>query len=90
MGHCPLEHGASILDGRNRGDRPAPGGLTSGQHTTISIIRYAEGNGKDPFKVSWEEVKADGGLGKWYKKMAMQRDRKVFPVLRPSGMHTTS
>ena len=38
--------------------------------------------------MSWEEVKTDGGVDKWYEKAAMQRDKMVFPVLRPSGrMH---
>ena len=81
---CPLEHDASVLDSRSKDDRPAPGGLTSKQHTTI--IRYAKGNRKDPSKVSWEEVKADGGLDKRYEKVVIQRDRNVFPVLRPSAM----
>jgi hypothetical protein len=79
-GNCPLVHDPGVLDAMDKDERPAPGMLTSDQHS--AVVSYAEANSLDASKVSWETVKADGGLGEWLKPKKDSMP-KVFPVLKP-------
>jgi hypothetical protein len=81
-GKCPLKHDASKVKPRDKDDRPAPGALSSEQHS--AIVKYSENKQLNAWEVSWETVKADGGLEKWFKSDDGQGTRrpKLFPVLK--------
>ena len=67
---------------RGKDDRPAPGALSSEQHQ--AIVRYSENKRLNAWEVSWETVKADGGLEKWFESDDDKGTRrpKLFPVLK--------
>ena len=72
-------HDPEVLDSMDRDERPAPGMLTSDQHSTI--VGYAGDNSQDASKVSWEVVRADGGLDKWLKPKKDSKPR-VYTILK--------
>jgi hypothetical protein len=79
-GNCPLIHDPKAVSNDDKDDRPAPGALTSEQHT--ALIRFAEAKELDATKVSWESVKADGGLDKWAAPpVETQRKPQFYPIL---------
>jgi hypothetical protein len=83
-GKCPLVHDASKVKPKDANDRPSPGALSSDQHT--AVVRYSENKGLNAWEVSWETVKADGGLEKWLPAGTDDgqnaRKPKLYPVLQ--------
>ena len=77
-------HDASKVKPKNANDRPSTGALSSDQHT--AVVRYSENKKLNAWEVSWETVKADGGLEKWLPAGTDDgqnaRKSRLYPVLQ--------